>query len=121
MSPTLAKSTGGALVLLGALYYYYKQKKMLGSLPPIASGYLPVIGHLLKLINPVPIHEIFTKWSQEVGPIYTLYFGSQRWIVLNNVETIKDLIVNRGTIYSSRKLPDTIVQDVFQGGTYNSL
>jgi hypothetical protein len=116
-STTLAKSTGGALVLVSALYYYYKQKQKLGSLPPIASGYLPVIGHLLNLIKPVPIHEVLTKWSQEAGPIYTLYFGSQRWVVLNNVETIKDLIVNRGTIYSSRKVPDTLLEDVFQGGT----
>lgn len=121
MATTLAKSTGGVLVLLSALYYYYKQKTKFGNLPPLASGYLPVIGHILKLIKPVPIHEVFTKWSQEAGPIFTLYFGSQRWIVLNDVETIKDLIVNRGTTYSSRMMPDTILEDVFQGGILSKI
>jgi hypothetical protein len=34
---------------------------------------------------------------------------------LNTFEAIKDLIVDRGNIYSSRNLPDTITEDFFQG------
>ncbi|GAA5811855.1 hypothetical protein MFLAVUS_005301 [Mucor flavus] len=64
---------------------------------------------------PIPIHQLFFDWSQAVGPIFTCYFGSQRWIVLNSIDIIKDLVVDRGSIYSSRNLPDTLVHDFMQG------
>lgn len=100
-----------------SVYLYWKSNKDQDTLPPRAPGYLPIIGHLAQVIKPVPIHQMFHQWSKEVGPIFTCYFGTQRWIVLNSIETIKDLIVERGAIYSSRKLPDTLVHDFMQGGT----
>ncbi|GAN04483.1 cytochrome P450 [Mucor ambiguus] len=112
---TLATPAAGALFLASAIYFYYQNKKQLDSLPPRAPGYLPVLGHLLQLVKPVPIQQLFYKWSLEAGPIFTCYFGTQRWIVLSSVETIRDLIVDRGTVYSSRNLPDTLVHDLMQG------
>ncbi|KAL7324075.1 hypothetical protein PS15p_210644 [Mucor circinelloides] len=112
---TLAVPAAGTLFLASAIYYYYQNKKKLDSLPPRAPGYIPVIGHLLQLVKPVPIQQLFYKWSLEAGPIFTCYFGNQRWIVLSSVEMIRDLIVDRGTIYSSRNLPDTLVHDFMQG------
>jgi hypothetical protein len=109
----------GALFIASAIYYYYlENRNQANLLPPKASGYLPLIGHLLQLVKPVPIHELFFQWSQKAGPIYTCYFGSQRWIILNSIETIKDLVVDRGTVYSSRNLPDTLVHDYMEGGKY---
>lgn len=115
---TLAVPAAGTLFLASAIYYYYQNKKKLDSLPPRAPGYIPVIGHLLQLVKPVPIQQLFYKWSLEAGPIFTCYFGNQRWIVLSSVEMIRDLIVDRGTIYSSRNLPDTLVHDFMQGGRF---
>lgn len=115
---TLAVPAAGTLFLASAIYFYYQNKRKLDSLPPRAPGYLPVIGHLLQLIKPVPIQQLFYRWSLEVGPIFTCYFGTQRWIILNSVETIRDLIVDRGTVYSSRNLPDTLVHDFMQGGIF---
>jgi hypothetical protein len=107
----------GAIFISTALYLYLqaKKKKEDKSSPPIAPGYLPVVGHLLTVLEPVAIHEVFYRWSNEAGPIFTCYFGSQRWIVLNTFEAIKDLIVDRGSIYSSRNMPDTMTEDFFQG------
>lgn len=117
-SQRIAK-TAGAIFISTAIYLYLqaKKKKQDKTLPPIAPGYLPVVGHLLSVLQPVAAHELFTRWSREVGPIFTCYFGSQKWIVLNTFETIKDLIVDRGNIYSSRNLPETVTEDFFQGGT----
>lgn len=109
----------GALFIASAAYYYNLEKqKQNNSLPPRAPGYIPLVGHLLQLIKPVPIHELFFQWSQRLGPTYTCYFGSQRWIILNSIEAIKDLVVDRGTVYSSRKLPDTLVHDYMEGGKF---
>lgn len=106
------------LLILVITYIYYKSKREQRTLPPRAPGYLPIIGHLLQIIKPIPIHQLFFDWSQAVGPIFTCYFGSQRWIVLNSIDIIKDLVVDRGAIYSSRNLPDTLVHDFMQGGRH---
>lgn len=104
------------LCISAIIYLHWKSKKEQDTLPPRAPGYLPIIGHLFQVMKPVPVHQMFHQWSQQVGPIFTCYFGTQRWIVLNSIDTIKDLIVERGTIYSSRNLPDTLVHDFMQGG-----
>jgi hypothetical protein len=116
-SPSLmAVPATGIFFLASAIYFYYKNKRQEDTLPPIAPGYFPIVGHLLQLLKPVPIQQLFHKWSLEAGPIFTCYFGNQRWIVLSSTETIRDLIVDRGTVYSSRNLPDTLVHDFMQGG-----
>lgn len=116
-SRRIAKAAG-AFFISTAIYLYLqaKKKKEDKTSPPIAPGYLPVVGHLLSVLQPVTVHELFTSWSKEVGPVFTCYFGSQKWIVLNTFEAIKDLIVDRGNIYSSRNLPETLTEDFFQGG-----
>ncbi|CAO3659717.1 unnamed protein product [Rhizopus stolonifer] len=85
------------------------------SLPPRAPGYIPLLGHVFQLIKPVPLHELFYKWSLQVGPVFTCDFGTQKWIIVNSAEAVKSLIVERGAIYSSRNLPESITQDIFQG------
>lgn len=117
-SSLVAVPAAGTLFLASAIYFYYKNKRQQDSLPPRAPGYLPVVGHLLQLLKPVPVQQLFHKWSLEVGPIFTCYFGNQRWIVLNSIESFRDLIVDRGTVYSSRNLPDTLVHDFMQGGKF---
>ncbi|CAO3633968.1 unnamed protein product [Mucor hiemalis] len=106
----------GSVCVAGITYFCWKSSQNPTKLlPPRAPGYLPIIGHLLQIMKPVPIHELFYRWSKETGPIFTCHFGSQRWIVLNSIDAIKDLIVERGTVYSSRSLPDTLVHDFMQG------
>ncbi|KAI8983968.1 cytochrome P450 [Mycotypha africana] len=115
-------STASTAIVFGIAYYLYhlqqqqqKKTRNVGSLPPRAPGYIPIIGHLLQLVKPFPIQELFYQWSRQVGPVFMCHFGTQRWLILNSFEAIKDLIVDRGTIYSSRKLPDTLVYDAMQG------
>lgn len=91
------------------------------NLPPLAPGCLPVIGHLLALTSKEPPEKLFFKWSQQVGPIFTLKLGVKRWIIINDVNTVKELIVNKGTIYSSRDIPSVMVDGMFDGGKYNRL
>ncbi|KAG2188787.1 hypothetical protein INT44_003926 [Umbelopsis vinacea] len=87
------------------------------NLPPLAPGCLPVIGHLLALASKEPLQKLFLKWSQEVGPIFTLKLGVKRWIIINDSTTVKNLIVNRGTIYSSRDISSVMVDGLFDGET----
>ncbi|RUP46622.1 cytochrome P450 [Jimgerdemannia flammicorona] len=84
-----------------------RRAKIDAALPPSPPG-LPIIGNIHQLSgNPPEI--VFTEMSKELGPIFTLKMGVQRWIVLNSIEVVKDLIVERGTIYSSRSLSDVSI------------
>ncbi|KAI9026593.1 cytochrome P450 [Phycomyces nitens] len=74
-------------------------------LPQSAPNRLPILGHLLFFIKPSYLPELFRQWSLVVGPVYTVYLGRKRWVILNSAAAVKDLIVDRGSIYSSRDLP----------------
>jgi hypothetical protein len=107
--------------ITSTLYFYYTNKKNRDLLPPRAPGYLPVIGHLLQLAKPIAIQNIFLEWAHQMGPIFTCHFGVQTWVVLNSSKAVRELIVERGKIYSSRNLPSVLVDDLFGGSRYRCL
>jgi hypothetical protein len=61
---------------------------------------LPIIGNLHQ-IKDVPIQNFIDKFSN-YGPIFKVHYGAETWIILNDYEIIRDLLVKRGAIYSSR-------------------
>lgn len=93
------------------------QTKIDASLPPSPLG-LPFIGNFHQLTKG-PLEIQFTKWSKKLGSIFTIKLGVKRWIVLNSINVVKDLIVERSNIYSSRDMPDILTGILFRGGTYS--
>ncbi|OZJ02657.1 hypothetical protein BZG36_04414 [Bifiguratus adelaidae] len=76
------------------------------NLPPSIPGSLPLLGNLLQLgTSP---HKRFTEWSKTFGPIFTFRAGACLWVVLNDLDTMKDLIITRGAKYSSRNMNEII-------------
>ncbi|KAI9010806.1 cytochrome P450 [Phycomyces nitens] len=109
----------GLVGTVGAILTYKLYKSISqpseGNMPPIAPGRQPLFGHLLRMNQPIPPQKVFSKWAKEVGPVYTVHMGTKRWIILNNAESVRDLIVNRGAIYSSRELSSLLVDILFHG------
>ncbi|KAG0186948.1 hypothetical protein DFQ28_007072 [Apophysomyces sp. BC1034] len=66
-------------------------------------------------MKPMAVQEMFRQWSLVVGPVFSVQLGKKHWVVLNSSEAVQDLIVKRGTIYSSRDLPDVLVNDFMHG------
>ncbi|CAO3597681.1 unnamed protein product [Absidia cylindrospora] len=83
--------------------------------PPYAPHRLPILGHVLQFMRPVAVQELFRLWSLQAGPVFTLQLGAKHWVILNTAQSVKDLIVDRSTIYSSRDLPSTLVDDIMGG------
>ncbi|KAG2217591.1 hypothetical protein INT45_012447 [Circinella minor] len=83
--------------------------------PPYAPGRFPLVGHLPQFARGIPLQELFRQWSLRMGPVFTIQLGVKRWIILNSLDSVKQLIVDKGTIYSSRNLPDTLVNDLMDG------
>ncbi|KAI8391720.1 cytochrome P450 [Radiomyces spectabilis] len=107
--------TIGLLATLRALGKSQEKVHPSLSLPPYAPGCHPILGHLLQIMRPITAQELFRQWSLVVGPVFTVQFGQKRWIILNSMDAVKDLIVSRSTIYSSRDLPDALVNDIMGG------
>ncbi len=63
---------------------------------------LPFFGNLLPFYRNNSTHLLLTNWSKEYGDIYTLWFGSQPVVVLNQHNLIKEAYVNKGDQCSNR-------------------
>jgi cytochrome P450 len=77
---------------------------------------IPILGNL----HQIPLQKSFlqfAQWSREYGPIIGLHLGPQKVVVLNSWQAVRDLLDQRGAIYSSR--PDIpIVQHVLPGDVH---
>lgn len=49
-----------------------------------------MIGNLLQLKEKKP-HKTFTKWAEEYGPIYAIWTGSNKMVVLNSNDVAKEV------------------------------
>lgn len=103
---------GFSLVLLYHVGLGHVGRRASG-LPP-GPPTLPLIGNLHQLPNR-HLYRQFSKWAQEYGPVYSLILGTKVFIIISSDQAVKDLLDQRGSIYSSR--PENYIgEDVFSGG-----
>ncbi|XP_040266170.1 cytochrome P450 2J6-like [Bufo bufo] len=62
---------------------------------------LPVIGNILQMgfSNPLPA---FKKFSEEYGPIYSIYLGFTPAVVVRGLKDLKEILVNKGQEFADR-------------------
>ncbi|VDK17707.1 unnamed protein product [Anisakis simplex] len=64
-------------------------------------GRLPVIGHLWRL-NSVKPFETIDYWSREYGDIFSVFFGTQRVIVISRARLMRDAFLKQADNFSGR-------------------
>ncbi|KAM7073076.1 cytochrome P450 2C21-like isoform 1-T1 [Molossus nigricans] len=83
-----------------------------GKLPPGPTP-LPIIGNILQ-IDTKNINESLLKLAKVYGPVFTVYLGPQRTVVLHGYEAVKEALVERGEEFSGRgSFP--VVEHISQG------
>jgi hypothetical protein len=91
-----------ALVIFVCALFVLDYRKRYGHNYPPGPPSLPFIGN----VHQIPRHQPwkqFKKWSEEYGPIFTLWLGhSNPTIVIGSVDVAYDLLERKSTIYSSR-------------------
>ncbi|CAN6333845.1 unnamed protein product [Urochloa humidicola] len=70
--------------------------------PPAVPG-LPVIGNLHQLKEKKP-YQIFARWAELYGPIYTIRTGAYSLVVLNSTEVAQEAMIAKFSSISTRKL-----------------
>nr|CAD2185018.1 unnamed protein product [Meloidogyne enterolobii] len=87
-----------ALFQLLLFYNFYWKRRHLPSGPTP----LPIVGNLLELGKKPPGYDIFLKWREEYGPIYTYWVGEQPMVAFTEYSLINETIVKDGDNYTDR-------------------
>ncbi|KAL5556886.1 hypothetical protein UlMin_039122 [Ulmus minor] len=101
MKDTLLYTVSIPLVILVIFLIQRRRKQPKYNLPPTPPS-LPIIGHLHLLKPPVLMHRIFLSLSQKYGPIFTLWFGSRRVIVLTTRSAVEECFTKNDVVLANR-------------------
>ncbi|KAM9067725.1 cytochrome P450 2C23-like [Sarcophilus harrisii] len=83
-----------------------------GRLPPGPTPF-PFIGNILQ-INLKNMLASFLQLAEKYGPIYTIYIGTKRIVVLYGYTMVKEALIDQGDVFMERgDMP--IFEDLFKG------
>uniref|UniRef100_A0A2P2NZH0 Uncharacterized protein MANES_12G048600 n=1 Tax=Rhizophora mucronata TaxID=61149 RepID=A0A2P2NZH0_RHIMU len=96
----------GAVALL-LLYNLWRAKhsrhKSKGrSFAPEAAGGWPIIGHLHLLSGPKTLAQTMSAMAEKHGPIFTLWLGVHRTVVISSYEAMKECFTTSDKVFASR-------------------
>lgn len=87
------------LILLRVVYEFYIRDKGIPPGPPR----LPLIGNLHQAPKPDELPWlVYAKWAEQYGPIYSVQFGGNTFIMLSDEGIVHELLDKRGNKYSDR-------------------
>ncbi|KAM6203380.1 cytochrome P450 2H1-like [Sarcoramphus papa] len=74
---------------------------------------LPIVGNILQL-NPWNLSESLKKLSKKYGPVFTIYLGPQKIVVLYGYDVVKEALIDQADDFSGRgNLP--LLKKLFRG------
>ncbi|KAM7265554.1 hypothetical protein ACFE04_003237 [Oxalis oulophora] len=97
----LVYSCVSIFILLLALKFFFSTTRSRENLPPSPPG-LPFLGHL-HLIKE-PLHRTLHAFSQKLGPIYSLRFGSRLVLIVSSPQAIAECLNKNDIIFANRPL-----------------
>uniref|UniRef100_A0A8C3P5K9 unspecific monooxygenase n=1 Tax=Chrysemys picta bellii TaxID=8478 RepID=A0A8C3P5K9_CHRPI len=98
----LGATTVFLVICISCLLFLSVWRKMSGSgkLPPGPIAF-PIIGNMLQL-NTKNLPQHIDELSATYGPIFTIYLGSERIVVLYGYEIVKEALIGLGDEFSGR-------------------
>jgi cytochrome P450 family 3 subfamily A len=85
------------------LYQTFKELGIPGPQPDLLSGNFYQL-HYNGLFNP---HEVIGKWLEKYGPIVGYYLGSEKYVVIKDLDLLKKLFVENASLFRNR--PPTVI------------
>nr|XP_060639626.1 cytochrome P450 2C18-like [Anolis sagrei ordinatus] len=78
----------------------WKSRRVNALLPPGPTP-LPILGNILQLDQGSQL-KTFTKMSEVYGPVFTVYLGMQRIVVLYGYDTVREALVDHAEAFGGR-------------------
>ncbi|KAK9944741.1 hypothetical protein M0R45_010293 [Rubus argutus] len=95
------------LLVLALLYLWrvrFQDHKMKGLMSPEPRGALPIIGHLHQLGGRNPLFRTLATMADKYGPIFTIWLGKNRTLVINNYEAVKECFTINDRVFATRPI-----------------
>lgn len=100
------------LIIITLAYFIRKRKQFSDSLPPGPRAW-PLIGNLLQ-IDRIDPKNTFVEWHKKYGPVFTVWFGIEPYIMITGYDLMQELFVKRGDEFSDRPY-SFLLQDFMNG------
>ncbi|KAK9949980.1 hypothetical protein M0R45_005487 [Rubus argutus] len=81
-------------------WFRQSERRRYPNLPPSPSLSLPILGHLY-LLKP-PNHRTFHRLSQKHGPVFSLWFGSRRVVIVESFSAVQECFTKNDIILANR-------------------
>ncbi|CAJ0575854.1 unnamed protein product, partial [Mesorhabditis spiculigera] len=114
-TPSMVKNRGQVVTAKDYLSVFHELYWKKRNLPPGPTP-LPVLGNLLSFSGPQQ-YEIFRKWKNEFGPVYTIWLSFQPMVVISDYAVLKETILKQGGLLADR-FSFTGLQRFLRGGGY---
>ncbi|XP_018536337.1 cytochrome P450 2K1 isoform X1 [Lates calcarifer] len=98
----------GTFVILLLLFLFFPSFSPLKKEPP-GPRPLPLLGNFLQFDSKSP-HNTLYELSKKYGPVFTVYFGPKKMVVLAGYKTIKQALINHDAFQGKEPLP--IINDL---------
>ncbi|KAH7520264.1 hypothetical protein FEM48_Zijuj08G0125600 [Ziziphus jujuba var. spinosa] len=99
MEDTLLYTILSLITFFFAFKFFIKTKTPHKNLPPSPPS-LPIVGHLHLLKHPV--HRTYHRLSQKYGPIFSLWLGSRRVVVVSSASAVHECFTKNDIVLASR-------------------
>ncbi|XP_004292356.1 PREDICTED: cytochrome P450 82C4-like [Fragaria vesca subsp. vesca] len=75
---------------------------MKGLMSPEPYGALPILGHLHQLGGRNPLFQTLANMADKYGPIFTIWLGKNRALVISNYEAAKECFTTNDRVFATR-------------------
>ncbi|XP_075125363.1 cytochrome P450 2C29-like [Leptodactylus fuscus] len=99
MDPISVLASVVIILFLASIFNIYKR----GTNFPPGPMPLPIIGNM-HMINTSKPQSSFMKMSQKYGPVFSVYLGTERLVILCGYDVVKDALINNAEEFSGRPL-----------------
>ncbi|BFG35867.1 hypothetical protein CerSpe_221400 [Prunus speciosa] len=87
------------LIIFTYQFFLKTKRRHYTNLPPNPFS-LPILGHLHLL--KAPVHRTFHRLSQKHGPIFSLWFGSQRVVIVSSPSAVQECFTRNDIVLANR-------------------
>jgi cytochrome P450 family 2 subfamily U polypeptide 1 len=75
----------------------------------------PIVGNLFQVPQERP-ELTFSKWSKELGPVFSVKLFNMTFVVVNTYETINDVLLRKASLFHGRPNKISYIQSVLSEG-----